>query len=504
MTERLDLLELLHPDGNVAHVAVLGRACPADLAAATGARAGRADLVVLAPSAAELRERGWLDRALRSLGELPARDGVVYAVVPPAARGGVRRGLTRAGFVLAGDMLHLPSWSDTRQIVPLRPAVARRAVRSYTSGLSWRRRAAASLLALPGATHLLGRTSGSVAVVARRPGGRPLFEWLFRAANVPADGATAAVRIKWRAGKGSVVVQAVGPSGQPLAVAKATLTAGAPDGRAEREIAALDRLGSAARSAGVAVPEGRLERIGGWPVVLSSLVPGDPAADLLAAGRVPLQALLGDLAAWLETWSRATVTRHAVGRAWLERAITAPARLLSPEIEGGARYAEWLEERCREMDGALVPLVASHNDLTMSNLLLTPRRELGVVDWEAAQSDGLPLRDYWYAAVDAAAAAERYADRAAAFTRCFGGDGSLRRLVVAHEGRLARAVDVPDRFAALCFHACWLQHAVDERRKRAAGEPRPFRAIVQAIASEPQRFGRGPGLGVGAGAGATA
>jgi hypothetical protein len=50
-------------------------------------------------------------------------------------------------------------------------------------------------------------------------------------------------------------------------------------------------------------------------------------------------------------------------------------------------------------------------------------------------------------------------------------------------GRLLRrfrhAVEIPDAIADLCFHACWLHHAVNEHHSSGSSAPRPFFKIMQ-------------------------
>ena len=51
-------------------------------------------------------------------------------------------------------------------------------------------------------------------------------------------------------------------------------------------------------------------------------------------------------------------------------------------------------------------ITAAHNDLTMANVL-TSREGIGILDWEAAVADGLPMTDLWYALADAVSRAGR-------------------------------------------------------------------------------------------------
>jgi hypothetical protein len=122
-----------------------------------------------------------------------------------------------------------------------------------------------------------------------------------------------------------------------------------------------------------------------------------------------------------------------------------------------------------------MPFVAAHNDLTMVNVFL-PQDGLGIVDWEDASDEGLPLVDFYYSVVDAAAASMRYADRGEAFNRCF---GEASGLAVRHEQKLMRALALTPAQAELCFHSCWLTYAARERR--AATSPGPFLEIARRL-----------------------
>jgi hypothetical protein len=126
----------------------------------------------------------------------------------------------------------------------------------------------------------------------------------------------------------------------------------------------------------------------------------------------------------------------------------------------------------------------------MFNVIVGPDG-LGVVDWESAAVDRLPLTDLLYAAVDAAAAAARYEDRVAAFEDCCSSDGRYVRFVGQLLRRLATAVAATERVAELSFHACWLHHAANERRDGRTDAERPFLAILRQVA---ERRDEWPGL----------
>jgi hypothetical protein len=55
--------------------------------------------------------------------------------------------------------------------------------------------------------------------------------------------------------------------------------------------------------------------------------------------------------------------------------------------------------------------------------------------------------------------------------------------------RLTAVAGLTKGTATLCVHACWLQHAADERLKRSAGEARPFLSIVRRLAEQARSEG---------------
>src|SRR5581483_11665401 len=106
------------------------------------------------------------------------------------------------------------------------------------------------------------------------------------------------------------------------------------------------------------------------------------------------------VADWLLTWNSTTRVPSLLDSARLESEILGPAKLIAPLLRDGGDYLHWLEGRCRTVVGWSVPRVAVHGDLTMWNVILGQSGALGVVDWESAREDGLPLVDLVYALAD--------------------------------------------------------------------------------------------------------
>ena len=198
-------------------------------------------------------------------------------------------------------------------------------------------------------------------------------------------------------------------------------------GTAVHEVDCLGPARTAAREAGAAVPEvvATLD-LDGVPVLVETRVDGEIAATRLMRRPALLEGLLADVCGWLERWGVATVRQGPLSREQLERELPAPAEAVAPLLPGGADYLAALRERCDRLAGATVPLCASHNDLTLWNVLLDGDGGIGIVDWEAAEEAAPPLKDFFYAAVDAVAATRGYRDRPAAARDCPPRAGSAR------------------------------------------------------------------------------
>ncbi|MFP5362540.1 MAG: hypothetical protein ACLGI5_07400 [Thermoleophilia bacterium] len=475
----MTLLELLLPAGRARGALVLGAGCPQRLRPRECA-GGAVDLAVLAPAAGELAAPGWLDGAVAESATRLAPDGLLYALLPPGARRRAARALRARGLVVDHATLHLPDVATTSQIVPLRSAPARHALTRVVPLVPWKQTAAGLLLRVGGA-GALAATAGPVALLARRPGARPLLEWLFAltgTAPAPAD-ASAVISASWRAGGPRVVLQPF-PHGARPVVAKVALDGG---GGGDTEATRLERLGAAARSAGADVPRMLVgTRLHDRDVLVETRVEGDVLAPLLIRGRRPLGQALAPVCAWLQAWGVETAAEAVLDGARLEREILAPAAALAPDLPRGGEYLSYLRARCAAVEGTRVVLTAAHNDLTMWNVLVDADAAVGIVDWEAAEPTTLPLKDFFYATVDAVAATSRYADRPAAYDSCFVSGGGTRDAVTRAGDAMIVALRIVPEVVELSRHACWLGHASDESRSVAPCEPRPFLQIVRKLA----------------------
>jgi hypothetical protein len=471
-----NLLDLLVPTGRASNVMVLGSGLPTWLR--PGSAAGPADLVVVAPSPEEGSRKEWIEESLQRAVAGAAADGMLYLMLPSSARQAAIPRLRALGYGSAVQWVHYPGFERTEYLVPADRQSLRRWLEAGEGLSPLKRKAAAVTLAIPAAERMATAVLPAIGVAAFRHGAASPFAWLARASGRTV--ARALVRAKWRGARGGAVVTALDATGAPITVAKVALGGEGAETRAAREAGRLARVGTAARQAGALVPSATLDELpGGWPILLLSPVPGRPAATLIAANAQPSEAMIAGLAEWLLRWSEATLVPGRVDDKWIERRLVAPAKVLGPDLPDG--YLAWLRARAEAAKGETLPSVATHGDLTMTNVLLAGGT-LGVVDWESAEDAGLPLRDLLYAAVDATAACDGYLDRLAAFEHCFPGAGPASGSLALGLDRLRRQAGLTEATTTLCMHACWLQHAADERGKREAEDARPFLSILQYLA----------------------
>lgn len=473
----LHAVELMHPDGEVRGEAAIGARAARFRPASRPESQGGADLLWLAPSAAECRTRGWLaDAVARTEREL-APDGIAYVLPPPGWRGRCAARLRRAGFRVEAPTAHLASGGVERWLVPLRRGEVRLLLRSVLPLPTALRRLAAAAARAPGWPRVVAETWPTVGFVARRPAGRAPWSWLGgTGADVAVPDGVVAVR-GWRGSDDSVLLHLLAADGTHAAVAKVARAGAGAD-----EAETLARLGGAAEAAGARVPRVLGSgSISGRRVTTLGVVPGRRAVDEVGRSAARARRVLLRVADWLEAWNRATVRTDALGADELEREVLGPLRLLAPLLADGGAYAARVRSLCARVEGRPLPRVAAHGDLTLHNLLLDGAA-LGVVDWEGARADGWPLTDLEYAAVDAAAAAAGYRDRARAWAECFRPGGAFAAELAGRRARLADALGIPPPFAELCRHACWLHHAANEHRSAGETSDRPFLAVLRAVA----------------------
>ena len=142
---------------------------------------------------------------------------------------------------------------------------------------------------------------------------------------------------------------------------------------------------------------------------------------------------------------------------------------------------DWLTDICARLSGRSFGLVATHGDLTMSNVLVDGAGPLAVVDWENARATGLPLTDLYYAAADAHAAAARYRRRADSLIATLDSRSEYGRFVSTLAHHVDSATLGDPLLHTFAVHALAIRHAADEHVKNRPGS-QPFVSLARWLA----------------------
>jgi hypothetical protein len=474
------VLELFHPSGSAPAVTILGAACPSYLYDATMApdAPAVADAVVLAPDAGQCRTRGWLECAVETVARTLRSNGVAYVMVPRPWRRSAVQLLVSRGLFIESTYIHLAQGARTHYFVPCDPLIVRRLL----PALSAPRRSVlvANLVwSVPGAAAVARRGWPITGMLFRRPGARPALEWVAAVKSRVSCAKRAVIRCRSVGSSTHAVISMFGDHNELAAVLKVPLTEAAIAER-QREAVMASRLREAASRAGAVVPVAnyRHER---RPFLHLEPMRGIPAAHVLQSSPERLVDIVHDVGRWLERWHALTARPGRATASRLASEILEPARAIVHQLSGGARYLQWLEARCALLEGAHLPFVASHNDLTMSNVLVTDAGIPAVLDWEGAREDGLPLVDLFYSAAAACRAARARGDVVPALIEAFDGATALGRDVAAIAAATAKGLGLSLEMVELLKHTAAVQHAADEQR-RSKSHSRPFLQLVGWLA----------------------
>ena len=361
-------------------VGELARSGPWDVVVAEGLSADDARTL---PAALELvRPGGWLlvnlPRGARARG---ARRKAVAALDSV----GVER-VERCWFV--------PDRQVALRIAPLDDEEAIRLMLARHGGRPTRRAAAAAARGLVGAgvpAELLG---GEVSILARRVGGEPVSGWPSLeplAALVASELGTQSpswILLTPRFAASAHVVILLLKDGKVRLVAKIARVAGGEGPRHEaRMLAALSEAGMPPGSAPRVVATTDLS---GHGAVLEEAVQGRPLDRRLL--RADPGRWIGSVMRWLEDLPRAP--RDAVVS--LDELVRDPLERLRarwPQDRDLAALVARTLGLLESLEHQPLPAVFEHGDLSHPNLLVRADGGLGVLDWELARPDGMPLHD---------------------------------------------------------------------------------------------------------------
>ena len=260
-----------------------------------------------------------------------------------------------------------------------------------------------------------------------------------------------------------------GREGAPTGVVKVTRSA-AHASRLENEHRALVRLESLPVAAGRVPRPWFAGRHAGRFLLGESLLDGVPFASR-ATWREDCPHL-DDALGWLTAYG--ATTRHEVPAAAVAEALLTLVDRYSDIYRPSDEEIGTLRRGFERLGalGSSLPVVNQHGDPGTWNLLVDPAGRTMFLDWEAAETDGLPLWDLLYLFRSYAVAVSRRAgvrDRLDGAARhMLDGSPLADRLVQAvHEYRIA--VGLPFEAIEPLLYGCWVHRAIKESTRLQAG-----------------------------------
>lgn len=313
------------------------------------------------------------------------------------ARGCARR-LRAHGFVQARAYWNWPGWRDCRELVLLdSPDVIRFALgRRRQHGLAAAKGRLGRALLRAGVLPL---AVSQASVLAAKPGlpaaqaqpetptsEPPYASWLD-------SGPALLVTPRFRASR-HVLSLVLPPEGsRPVTVVKAARLPG--DGSAiVAETVNLWALESTSNAAAGTVPRVLACDPGERPYLVETALAGRPLSP--AAVRRDPAATVGAVCAWLEDLSPDALSRPVLDQGAFQRLVERPLLALSQaygSLSEEALLARATIDLLAPLEGAGLPLVFEHGDLSPPNVLRLEDGRIGVLDWELAHPHGLPAHD---------------------------------------------------------------------------------------------------------------
>jgi hypothetical protein len=234
------------------------------------------------------------------------------------------------------------------------------------------------------------------------------------------------------------------------------------NGRLENEVAMLRRLEQVDLGREVLIPRAvALGESAGLAIAVETRVAGDPFAARARIG--PADPALRSAVDWLTRLGVATRTR-ADSTALREALTLSVERCHGLYGFTAAEHAFLQEQVERVVDGGC-PTVLIHGDPGTWNLLLTADGRLGILDWEAAEPDGLPLWDLFhlvraYATLASSRVLPHRSLRLA--RRHLVAGSSLTPSFAAAVARYREALDLPAAIVEPLYHLGWVHRATKE------------------------------------------
>ena len=478
-------LGLMHPNGVVRTAWFRGGGYDEAIVEAPlpSREGGVHDLLLLVPDETELFSSPWMAEAYRDIQRRIYRGGIAYVLLPPNHRSSVRRQLRAAGLACE-PYVHSSRGARPSFVAPMTAGALRSAV-DHTVWLSPRMRVlcgrGSRLRLVRWGLERFAPTLGYL-VHARE---QLPFGWLSQFAPGLPDSYDVVIRPSWRGRSGAGMLQCVSRRrDRPSLIVKVAHSEGAADS-VRREHENLNRFGGSATRAGARVADVITNaRVNGLHVHVQTALDGVPAALALRRSPDHIVTVIDLLGGWLHRWNGSTAVVQTVTEGHVAKWLRKPLEHLRTEGYPLGSYERQLEGLIATISGMCLPVVPAHSDLTMTNVLIDRSRRLGIVDWEVAESEALPLTDFFYSVTDAIVAAHGMS-RQESFQAGFARNGRYRRITGRWMLRLAAGLDLPGSAVELALHTCWLHHARNEAAKRRTTGQRPYWELLCWLARNP-------------------
>jgi hypothetical protein len=389
---------------------------------------------------------------------LRPRSGPIRTIVPVADEASIRFLL---GHGLAASLVRVRG----RQRLPMLAGLERRVASSRLGDRLSRRIGFVARRSLDGPGRQPTEATGAVApdqagaprwlVEALGGGGLAIGDhrWAF---SVPGDYESQKA-IWYLFGPGSV---------EPDLVVKMTRDP-AFNGRLENEVTMLRRLEQVDLGPRIDVPQPMmLGGSNGLAIAAESRVVGDPFAARARVG--PADPALRTAVDWLTGMGAAT--RTAAEPPAVRAALTLGLERCSRLYALTAMEQAFLADRIERVVDSGCPTVFMHGDPGTWNLLLTADSHLGILDWEAAEPDGLPLWDLFHLLRAYAMLASRpwLPHRSLRLARRHLVTGSaLTPAFAAAVAGYRDALELPTEVVEPLYHLGWVHRAVKEAARLA-------------------------------------
>ncbi|MFQ5630325.1 MAG: phosphotransferase family protein, partial [bacterium] len=264
---------------------------------------------------------------------------------------------------------------------------------------------------------------------------------------------------RFRASSHVIVFVRFGDSIDPVLVAKAPRLPG-DHARLEKEAAMLVAAHSWRDGGFDSIPRVvAFEDYGGHRLLIETALVGRAMNPAFVRGNLDTSLETG--IKWLLDFHAATAHQIDNKAQWFAKQVELPVNVLENALDLTPDEKQLLaqtRESAETLRNADLPVVVSHNDFSHPNIMLCAGNNLGVVDWELADADGLPAFDLFFFlkyiafARNDAHTNEKYV---AAFREAFFGETAWAKGYIVE---YCQAMKLEVALLAPIFVLCWLQY----------------------------------------------